>query len=1014
MQQQTAPSVIPHLIRIVCTASILLTVQAIQAQKKPLDHSVYDGWQSIGERMITSDGKRVAYTVMPQEGDGELIVQQPQSGFRKSIARGYNAAFTFDDSFLIGKIKPLFQDTRQAKIKKKKPDEMPKDTLFILATGTDSLIKIARVKEYKLPEKGKGYLAYLLEKELPDSSKKRKPSDSLNSRKEGLKAMADSIIGKTIDSVKGKITREELAGILQTTTESILKKVRDDEQTDAEGDDAAAKSEAEGGTLIVRNLFTGRDTAFARIKDYWFDKYGTSLVLKTSRKPKDSSSRSALLLYHLAIRRTDTLLSAINDARNVAFDESGVQVCFAAERDSSEKALTRFYKLWYYRHGYDSARLIADKNTPGMRIGSTVSEHGRIFFSKDGNRIFFGTAPVQPPKDTTLVEFETARLDIWHHKDEYLQTVQLKNLDAELKRSYTAVYHTGSGQLVQAGTEQTELVSVLDEGNSPWVLLQTNKPYRIASQWTGRSRTDASVMNTENGFMLPVFKGVYASATASPGGKYICWYDPEKQHYFSYDLSANKTTNITQKINTPLHDEENDVPDFPAPYGLMGWQAGDSFLYVYDRFDIWKVAPDGSFAPQRISEKASDKQAQSGRSKQLVTRFINTDKEFRFFNSGKKYLFSGFYEDSKASSLFLSSPDMRNPLFVIDREPVSNGRHLLSANGEGLVFSRESYGLSPELYYVNDKNVVPGVEKSSPRPVLLTRTNPQQAGYNWGTAELFRWTAYNGKAATGILYKPEDYRPGKHYPMICYFYERLSDGLHSYQPPAPTPSRLNISFFVSRGYMVFVPDIVYDKGHPGDDAYDYVASGARALVKKGYADSSRIGIQGQSWGGYQVAYLITRTPLFAAAWAGAPVANMTSAYGGIRWESGLNRQFQYEKQQSRIGAALWERPELYINSSPLFKLNKVTTPLAIMHNDADGAVPWYQGIELFTALRRLGKPVWMLNYNGEAHNLMERRNRKDIQIREQQFFDWLLKNEKPARWLSEGVPALYKGKDWGL
>ncbi|MBD0367705.1 MAG: prolyl oligopeptidase family serine peptidase [Flavisolibacter sp.] len=250
--------------------------------------------------------------------------------------------------------------------------------------------------------------------------------------------------------------------------------------------------------------------------------------------------------------------------------------------------------------------------------------------------------------------------------------------------------------------------------------------------------------------------------------------------------------------------------------------------------------------------------------------------------------------------------------------------------------------------------------------------------------------------------------------MIIYFYEKLSDNLHQYIPPEPTRSRLNIPFFVSRGYLVFTPDISYTRGHPGRDAYNYVVSGAQALAKNKWVDGKNMAIQGQSWGGYQVAYLITQTPLFKAAWAGAPVANMTSAYGGIRWESGLNRQFQYEKSQSRIGATLWERPDLYIENSPLFHLPKVQTPLVIMANDADGAVPWYQGIELFTAMRRLGKKVWMLNYNGEAHNLVERKNKKDIQIRQQQYFDWLLKGAAPPRWITDGVPAVKKGKDWGL
>ncbi|HEX8334277.1 MAG TPA: prolyl oligopeptidase family serine peptidase, partial [Segetibacter sp.] len=296
----------------------------------------------------------------------------------------------------------------------------------------------------------------------------------------------------------------------------------------------------------------------------------------------------------------------------------------------------------------------------------------------------------------------------------------------------------------------------------------------------------------------------------------------------------------------------------------------------------------------------------------------------------------------------------------------------------------------------------------------LSSINPQQKDYLWGTAELFKWTAYTGKQTEGILYKPENFDPKKKYPMIVYFYERSNNTLYNYRAPAPSASTVNIPLFVSNGYVVFVPDIWYKTGQPGKSAYDYIVSGTRAVVKKGFVDSTKLGLQGQSWGGYQIAHLVTRTNLYAAAWAGAPVANMTSAYGGIRWGSGMNRQFQYEKTQSRIGATLWERPDLYIENSPLFHLPKVKTPLVIMANDADDAVPWYQGIELFTGLRRLGKPVWLLNYNGEAHNLVERKNRKDISVREMQFFNWLLKGEKPAQWIVGGVPAVMKGRNMGL
>jgi dipeptidyl aminopeptidase/acylaminoacyl peptidase len=172
-----------------------------------------------------------------------------------------------------------------------------------------------------------------------------------------------------------------------------------------------------------------------------------------------------------------------------------------------------------------------------------------------------------------------------------------------------------------------------------------------------------------------------------------------------------------------------------------------------------------------------------------------------------------------------------------------------------------------------------------------------------------------------------------------------------------------------------------------------------------------MGITGQSWGGYQVAYMITRTPMFRAAMAGAPVANMTSAYGGIRWQSGLARAFQYERGQSRIGGDPWRYPMRYIENSPLFFADRIRTPVLMMHNDNDGAVPWYQGIEMFVALRRLGKEAYLINYNGDGHNPRKRANQLDIDRRMQQFFAHHLRGELAPEWMRAGIPFLRKGRD---
>ena len=247
--------------------------------------------------------------------------------------------------------------------------------------------------------------------------------------------------------------------------------------------------------------------------------------------------------------------------------------------------------------------------------------------------------------------------------------------------------------------------------------------------------------------------------------------------------------------------------------------------------------------------------------------------------------------------------------------------------------------------------------------------------------------------------------------MLVYFYERSSDGLHQHAIPSPSRSTINRAYCTSNGYIVFVPDITYKDGFPGQSAYNAIMSGTKAMVERyPYIDRENLGLQGQSWGGYQIAYLVTQTNMFKAAMAGAPVSNMVSAYGAIRWESGRSRQFQYENTQSRIGGTLWEKPLRYIENSPVFFADKIETPLLIMHNDNDGAVPWYQGIELFMAMRRLSKPVWMLVYNNEAHNLRQWPNRMDLSVRMYQFFDHYLKGAPAPAWLIHGIPATEKGR----
>ena len=957
------------------------------AQKKPLDHSVYDSWESIGERMISNDGKWVVYSVTPQEGDANLFIQSTDgTNYKKQIPRGYNAVVTDDSRFVIFKVKPLYKETREARIKKKKPEEMPKDSIGIVELGKDMVFKVAKIKSFKTPDKASGWLAY--QKEPVPSKQTPAPTQ------------------KTVDSLKKTI---DSLTLLVTELKNIKSGSKDG--WDADEDPVTTTPAVEGSDLVLRNLANSEEKTFKNVADYTFNAYGQMLVMRIAKSAKDSGSVNAVLLFDLKKGTLDTILKNGNDFKNFAFTEDGNKLAFVAERDTNKKALQRFYDLYLYRSGADSAVVFINKHSVGMEAGYTVSENGTISFSKTGNRLLFGTAPIQPPKDTSLVEIDLVKLDIWNYKDDYLQTAQLNRLNNDLKRNYLAVYDFANGSMQQIGSEAIPMVLPTNEGDGDYFVAITDTGRRVEAQWTGNTKKDVYAVNVKTGERILVKKNHDGQVYASSTGKYILLYDNKARNYFAWDGKSLK--NATSKINVPLYDEENDVPDDPNPYGIMGWHEKDSFVYVYDRYDVWKVDPQGLREPQKLITPV-------GRNSKMVYRYIKVNPDEKFIKSNQPLYFRLFSEKNKYSSVVVSKieagPGISTISFITDIGAYVYSNFLKAKNSDRFLYSKESYTNSPDLFFApaETKNTVSGWHSGGLPSTKLSSLNPQQSQFNWGTSELYRWKAFNGKDATGILYKPEDFDSTKKYPMLIYFYEKLSDGLYNYIVPAPTPSRLNIPFFVSRGYLVFAPDIVYTKGHPGKDAYNYIVSGAQALSKKKWVDAKNIGIQGQSWGGYQVAYLVTATNMFKAAWAGAPVVNMFSAYGGIRWESGLNRQFQYERSQSRIGATPWERPDLYIENSPFFHLKNITTPLVIMSNDADGAVPWYQGIEFFTAMRRLNKKVWLLNYNGEAHNLVERKNRKDIQIREQQYFDWLLKGDKPPKWITEGVPAVKKGKDWGF
>lgn len=671
--------------------------------------------------------------------------------------------------------------------------------------------------------------------------------------------------------------------------------------------------------------------------------------------------------------------------KQTVFDKQGHHIAFlyCADKDSSYKAMS----LWLSEQNGPAQEIVARGNQ-ALPADWVISKHGSLHFSSKATRLFFGTSPEPRQKDTTLLAKDRPDVQVWSWNEPVQYTVQQYNQAKELKRSYQAVYHLATGKTVQLADKDLPNIQLGDEGEAAYALLSTSRPYSLSSMWEGRSRSDYYLVSLEKGERTLLSKADYAHYRLSPGGQYAYGYNETDSCWYSFSLPGGERHQLTTPATFAAWDEENDTPNYPSAYGAAGWSANDKQLLIYDRYDLWSIDPTGQSAPINLTV--------DGRKSKRSYRYVRLNPEERTIDLNQPLLLKGFDEISKGNGYYqakLTTPKAPKQLM--------GGNYMLNslvkaANSNQVVFSKETFEQYPDLY-CNTLDF-----KKSTR---LTYGDQQQKQFRWGTAELVSWTSLDGKKIEGVVYKPADFDPNKKYPLIVSFYERNAETLHKYRMPEPHRSTIDYHLYNSQGYVVFNPDIHYTDGYPGESCYNCLMPGVAMLIAEGYIDEKAIGAQGHSWGGYQVAYLATRTKLFAAIESGAPVVNMFSAYGGIRWGSGLARSFQYEHTQSRLGGTPWDAPLRYQVNSPLFTMDKVETPILIMHNDSDGHVPWYQGIEYFVAMKRLGKPCWMLNYPGEPHWPMKIANKIDFQKRMLQFFNHYLKHEAAPKWMTEGVPA---------
>ena len=742
-------------------------------------------------------------------------------------------------------------------------------------------------------------------------------------------------------------------------------------------------------TLYVRTLDNTKSLTFANVKEYGFARKANLLYYVTVEGKKPA--KTTLYAYDLVGQKSQLVAESEGRIEKITFTEDGSAVAFMHSPVAKDKAKTGGMAIWYGKiDGTSKATLLTDSVNAAFTKGWEVSPNGSLRFSKAGDKLAFGVAPIDRQADTTILKADRPEVQIWSWDEPVQYTVQDLSKGRDARKTYDAVALLGSNKIVQMADKQFDRVSTANDMKGNLVIVSDSKPYSNSSMWEGRSRSDQYLVNIETGERRLLAKAEYTSYRFSPSGKYAYGYVSADSIWRTIDLTTLERFDITTPRNFMAWDDENDVPDYPSSFGVAGWLPNDEALLIYDRYDIWKV-------PARGGELVN--LTKNGREKKLQYRLVRLDAEKAMdpIDPAETQLLKVFDETTKGSAFYRTNfKKPAAPVFI------TGGNYKLSAptkakDANKIIITKETYEQAPEIY-LTDINFK--------KPVQLTHLTDQQNPFVWGTAELIEWTSYKGVKLQGVLYKPENFDATKKYPMIVNFYERNSETLYSYHAPQPGRSTPDYPMYISDGYVIFNPDVRYVDGHPGECCYDCVMSGIDKVLSMGFVDEKRIGGSGHSWGGYQYAYLATKTDRFAAIEAGAPVVNMFSAYGGIRWGSGMARAFQYEHTQSRIGQSPWEAPELYTENSALFFMQNVKTPILIMHNDTDGHVPWYQGIEYFVALKRLGKPSWMLNYTGEPHWPVRMANRVDFQIRLKQFFDHFLKDKDMPKWMKEGIPAV--------
>ena len=900
--------------------------QAAPMPPTPADFGQWERLQTTGERGgLSPDGRWLAYAINRTNGENELRVAGIADGATRTIAFGTAPLFSADSRWLAASVG--YSEAQQDKMRKEKKPIRRKLALLNLTAGSVSTIDA--IESFSFSADGRHLL-------LRHYAPERTPART------------------------------------------------------GEPDAAAAldPEESPGVTVIVRELATGRDTTFGNVGEAIWQNKGPLLALSIAAEDRTGNG---VQVFDPAAGTLRVLDSAA--ARYIGLvwrRDADDLLVLRSQTDEQRDGATYSVLAWTAvragerRHHYDPAADTA------LGPGRRVVAFRRPAWSEDGAQVFIGVAPwpeKAPKKEKDADAGDPPTVDVWHPRDVDVMPKQKAGASRDRQRNLLAAWTLARPSAVVLGKDFYEQLTPLKAPNLAYAVSWTASA--LDRSWGRFGTASIALVDTTTGQRKTVVERADDRfVRASPDGRFLLFYLDGQ--YSTIDTSRRVVTNITKGIATSFADRESDSTDVQRPwFGVAGWTAGDRDVLLYDRFDIWQVAANGSKAV-----KLTD-----GASEQIAHRLVDLDPQEEAIDLSKPAYVEMTGVWSKKSGYALLTPGAAAPqrLHLLDKRVSALAK---AKDADVYQYVVQAYDDSPDVF-------IAGAGLANAKQ--LTATNPFQAKYAWGRAELVEFKSEKGQRLQGVLRYPANYERGKKYPMIVYVYEKVSDGLHRYIAPSQR-EYYNATSFTSAGYFEFEPDIVFRPREPGLSVIECVRPAVAAVVQMGAVDPKRIGMIGHSWGGFDTAYLATHTDLMAAAVAGAPITNLVSNYGSHHFSSGIAETDHIETGQQRMQVPLWEDLAAYTRNSAVFGVNTMTTPLLIEVGDADGTVFWHQGVELYNAARRAKKEVVLLVYGGEDHGLRQKANQIDYHQRILAWFGHYLKGEPAEPWIKQGVSFLDRDK----